>query len=54
LTTPEMIADFKAVGGLIMLAIGMRISGIKNFPVANLLPALALAMPISALWVWLS
>lgn len=51
LTTLPMIADFKAVGGLIMLATGLRISGIKSFPVANMLPALVLAMPITALWV---
>lgn len=51
LTTLSMIADFKATGGLLMLATGLRISGIKSFPVANMLPALVLAMPISALWV---
>lgn len=50
LTTPEMIADFSAVGGLIMLATGFRIAGIKSFKIANLLPALFLAMPISHLW----
>jgi uncharacterized membrane protein YqgA involved in biofilm formation len=50
LTTPVMIADFSAVGGLIMLATGFRICGIKIFPVANFLPALVLAMPISYLW----
>ncbi|WP_282295365.1 MULTISPECIES: DUF554 domain-containing protein [unclassified Stenotrophomonas] len=51
MTTPAMIDDFKAVGGLLMLATGLRICGIKSFPVANMLPALILAMPISALWV---
>ncbi|MBN3809024.1 DUF554 domain-containing protein [Paraburkholderia sp. Ac-20347] len=51
LTSVPMIADFKAVGGLIMLATGLRISGIKMFPVANMLPALVLAMPITALWM---
>jgi len=51
LTTPLMIADFSAVGGLIMVATGFRIAGIKPFAVANMLPALFLAMPISALWV---
>jgi uncharacterized protein len=50
LTTPAMVADFSAVGGLLMLATGFRICGIKVFPVANMLPALLLAMPISALW----
>ncbi len=50
LTTPAMQADFSAVGGLMMLATGFRICGIKMFPVANMLPALLVAMPISALW----
>ncbi len=51
LTTPTMIADFSAVGGLIMLATGFRICSIVPFPIANMLPALLLVMPISALWV---
>jgi uncharacterized membrane protein YqgA involved in biofilm formation len=50
LTTPMLIADFSAVGGVLMLATGFRICGIKTFPVANMLPALLLAMPISHLW----
>ncbi len=50
LTTPEMIADFSAVGGLIMFATGFRIAGIKSFPIANMLPALIIAMPISHYW----
>ncbi len=50
MTTPEMRADFSAAGGLIMLATGLRICGIKSFPVANMLPGLVLVMPISYLW----
>jgi len=50
LTTPDMLADFSACGGLIMLATGFRICGIKPFPVANMIPALLLVMPLS--WVW--
>jgi uncharacterized membrane protein YqgA involved in biofilm formation len=50
LTTPSMIADFSACGGVIMLATGLRICGIKTFPVANWLPALVLVMPVSYLW----
>ncbi|PKU22658.1 DUF554 domain-containing protein [Telmatospirillum siberiense] len=49
-TTPEMVADFSACGGVIMFATGFRICGIKPFPVANLLPALLFVMPISAFW----
>jgi hypothetical protein len=45
-----MLADFSACGGVIMLATGLRICGIKIFPIVNMLPALILVMPISALW----
>jgi uncharacterized membrane protein YqgA involved in biofilm formation len=54
LTTPHLVADFSAVGGLIMLATGFRIAGIKSFAVANMLPALFISMPITALWVRLA
>lgn len=50
LTTPAMMADFSACGGLIMLATGLRICGIKQFPVADMIPALLLVMPLS--WAW--
>lgn len=50
LTTPTMLADFSACGGVIMLATGLRICGIKIFPIVNMLPALMLIMPASALW----
>lgn len=50
LTTPDMLADFSACGGLIMLATGFRICSIKQFPVVNMLPALILVMPLSWLW----
>ncbi|MBF9003053.1 DUF554 domain-containing protein [Vibrio nitrifigilis] len=51
LTTPTMIADFSAVGGLLVFATGFRICGSINFPLANLLPSLIIAMPISATWL---
>jgi uncharacterized membrane protein YqgA involved in biofilm formation len=50
LTTPMMMADFSAVGGMLLLATGLRICGIKMFAVVNMLPALVLAMPLSAAW----
>lgn len=50
LTTPVLVADFSAVGGVLLLATGLRICGIKKFPVANMLPALILAIPVSYLW----
>jgi len=48
--TPEMQGDFSACGGIILLAIGLRICGTKNLPVGNMIPALFLAMPLSLLW----
>ena len=50
LTTSTMIGDFKACGGIIMIATGLRIAGIKDFPIADLIPAMAFVMPLSWLW----
>ncbi|MBE5807907.1 MAG: DUF554 domain-containing protein [Clostridiales bacterium] len=50
LTTPVMIDDFKACGGFILIATGLRIAKIKDFPIADMIPAMALVMPLSALW----
>lgn len=51
LVNTHLINDFSALGGIIMLVTGLRISGIKSFPVANMLPGLFLVMPLSALWL---
>lgn len=51
LTTPDMINDFKACGGFIMLATGFRMIKVKNFPIADMIPAMILVMPFSALWM---
>lgn len=48
--TPEMRADFAAVGGMLMIAAGFRICNIQMFRVANMLPALFIIMPISHFW----
>lgn len=50
LTTPSMIADFKACGGFLLIATGLRIAKIKEFPVADMIPAMVLVMPLSGLW----
>lgn len=50
MTDANMIADFSAAGGIIMLATGFRICGIKPFPIANMLPALLIVMPLSHFW----
>lgn len=51
LTTPDMIADFKACGGFLLLATGFRIAKIHDFPVADMIPAMVLVMPVSWFWV---
>lgn len=50
LTTPMMISDFKACGGLLMVATGFRVAKIHEFPIADMLPAIILIMPLSHLW----
>ena len=50
LTNDIMIADFKACGGIVLLATGFTIMGVKQIPVADMIPAMILAMPLSALW----
>ncbi|MGX7131264.1 DUF554 domain-containing protein [Enterococcus songbeiensis] len=54
LTTPDMIFDFKACGGFLMLATGFRMVKLKMFPIADMIPAMILIMPLSWIWVnWL-
>ena len=50
LTTPSMINDFKACGGIILLATGFRITKIRDFPIADMIPGMLLVWPIS--WIW--
>ena len=52
--TPEMIADFSAVGGMITLVAGLRLGKIKtDIKVLNLLPGLILTFFVSAGWTLL-
>jgi len=46
----ELKAGLLWGGGILLLATGLRICGIKMFAVANMLPALVIAMPLSAAW----
>jgi len=50
LCSAGMLADFKGCGGIITLAVGLKIAGLGKFRVMNMLPALALVLPLSALW----
>lgn len=49
-TTPEMIDDFKAVGGMVLVGNGFRMLKLKAFPVADMIIAMVLAMPVSGIW----
>ena len=51
LTTPDMIADFKACGGFLRVAAGFRILKLKMFPVVDMIPAMILVMPFSWFWI---
>ena len=46
LTTSEMINDFKACGGVLLLATGFRMIRVKMFP------AMIIVMPVS--WFWMT
>ena len=46
-----MIGDFKACGGFLMIATGFRIMKLRQFPTADMIPAMILVMPISWAWV---
>jgi uncharacterized protein len=41
--TPAVVAAMTAVGGLLVIAIGLRLLGLVRIRVANLLPAVLLA-----------
>lgn len=50
LTNETMILDFKACGGFLLLATGLRMMQLRQFPVADMIPAMVLVMPMSYLW----
>lgn len=51
LLTPEMLGDFKACGGLLTLASGLKVANIKHMRVLNMLPALILVMFLTKFWM---
>jgi uncharacterized membrane protein YqgA involved in biofilm formation len=51
LTTDVMIADFKACGGFILVATGLRMLKVRPFPIADMIPAMVLVMPDSYVWM---
>ena len=49
LTRPEYLKDFTGVGGILLLTIGLRMLGIKEIKVGNLLPALLVVVIADAI-----
>lgn len=50
MTTTSMIQDFKACGGFLLLATGFRMMQLRAFPVADMIPAMVIVMPVSYCW----
>lgn len=50
MTNDAMIRDFKACGGFLLLATGFRMMQLRAFPVADMIPAMVLVMPVSFCW----
>ena len=50
LLTDSMVQDFKAVGGIITFAVGLKISKVRHYQVLNMVPALILVFVFSKLW----
>jgi uncharacterized protein len=48
--TPPVVQEMNAVGGLLIVAIGLDLLGMKRLPVGNLLPAVFLAPPLVLLF----
>ena len=48
--SPETLLDFRACGGVIMLATGFRVARMMQISIVNMLPALILIIPISYLF----
>lgn len=51
LTNDAMIADFRACGGIVLIATGFTIMKVKEIRVANMIPAMLIVMPVSAFWM---
>lgn len=55
LTTPVMVDDFKACGGFLLLATSFRMMQLRMFPIADMIPAMVIVMPVSYTWTnWIA
>lgn len=48
-----MLQNFTSTGGIIFLATGIRMCGIKTIPIITMIPSLVLIFPFTKLWMWL-
>lgn len=48
-----MLLDFKACGGIITLAVGLKLIKVRQFRAINMLPAIVFVIPLSYLWIHL-
>ncbi|QMU69984.1 DUF554 domain-containing protein [Streptacidiphilus sp. P02-A3a] len=48
---PAVVASMTAIGGILVLGVGIRLLEIKDIAVANLLPAIVLGPAITAVWL---
>ena len=48
--TPDRLAQITAVGGLLIMAIGINMLGLLKIKVSNLLPAIVLAVTLAPLF----
>lgn len=48
------LVEFNAVGGAVLVALSLKLLGIRDLKVGNLLPALALAPAFAALYAWIA
>lgn len=52
LVTPAMINDFKACGGILLLATGFRMMNLRPLPTADMIVSMIIVMPCS--WIWIN
>jgi len=50
LMTPTAVSDFKATGGILMLAAGFNLLELKSFRLVNMLPAVFIILFFSGMW----
>jgi uncharacterized membrane protein YqgA involved in biofilm formation len=50
LLSPTTIIELKALGGVLIFAIGINLLGMARIPLSNMTPALIVVVPVAALF----